>query len=166
MLGSKAWCNWKCIVALNLINLYDHRYQSKVDLPKQTAVYGCFKKLGYPKPLVSQLKMTTNLNDSLRSSQLEKETPDHLIHVQFHPRDIHKIYLYIIYIYIYPNHSIPLYLIISHCISLYRIVFNCILHPHIVGYTPIRYPHKMVGPVPIKYPTNCIPSKDSGIPIE
>ena len=75
------------------------------------------------------------------------------------------IYIYM-HVYVYPNHSIPLYLIMSHCISLYRIVFNCILHPHIVGYTPIRYPHKMVGPVPIKYPTNCIPSKDSGIPIE
>ena len=134
VLDSKAWCNWKCIVALNLINLYDHRFQSKVDLPKQTAVYCCFKKLdeiGVPQTIGFPLENDNeleSLNDSLRSSQLEKETPDHPCSVspQRYPLDI--------YIYIILSHYILLYSTVSHYIELYSIVFitspHCWLYPH------------------------------------
>ena len=54
---------------------------------------------------------------------------------------------------------IPLYLIVSNRIQLYITSPHCWLY----RYTPMRYPHKRVGPEPTQYPTSSIqgPSKDS-----
>lgn len=89
--------------------------------PKTNGCVWLFQEIGVPQTIgfpIENDNELESLNDSLRSSQLEKETPDHLIHVRFHPRDILYLYIYIIL-----SHYILLYSTVSHYIELYSIVY-------------------------------------------